>query len=110
MVATEVMAQPHCAIVLPHQSGPNSGSRAIAYSLLPQRASFCAKSGPPGSPVDTPRFTVFGVAEERARVADAPAATVTAEPVVPSPQRWTGTSVAATTGEGVAAGSSASPS
>ena len=53
VVATEVMAQPHCSIVLPHQSGPNSGSFALAYSSLPQRGSFWAKYGAPGSVPDT---------------------------------------------------------
>ncbi len=47
MTETEVIAQPHCSIVVPHQSRPAGSSVERAYSWLPQRGSFWAKKGAP---------------------------------------------------------------
>ena len=60
-VATEVMAQPHCSMVVPHQSGPNSGSFAFAYSSLAHAGLVCLNNGAaaPLLPAGTTCFAAF---------------------------------------------------
>src|SRR5258708_33320443 len=55
-VATDVIAQPHWAIVLPHWFWlRNALSEAFAYSCWAQRASFWANMGAVGSAPSAPR-------------------------------------------------------